>query len=145
MKLHRKNMITRLACAIMAGLFVTPLLAHHLLCGIATQTIWHGFMSGGNHPIIGLEHIALPISFGVMITFLKNRMMALALFVALTIAGTLILLAGFLLMTELVMLASIVFTGFLLIYSGDVKPSAVVAPAHGSGPIPRICVRRSFD
>ena len=134
MRLYRENINTGLACAIIAGFFVRPTLAYHPLSGIAPQTNWQRFLSGVRHLIVCLDHLASPIVFGVMIAFLKNRMMAGALFITTTTAGTLMLLAGgFLPMTELVISASIVLSGFLVTQCRDLKLPTAVALSIGSG------------
>ena len=134
MILYRQNINTVLAYTIIADLFVTLALAYNAPSCIALQTIWHSFLSGLCDPIIGVEHLSFLVAFGVMIAFLKNRMIFGASFIVATKAGTLILLAGgFLPMTELVISASIVLSGFLIIHGRDVKLPTVVALALCSG------------
>ena len=90
---NKEKINTGLACAIIAGLFVTLALAYHSLCDIALHRIWHGFLSGVSHSTIGFDHLAFFIACCVMVAFLKNRMMACTLVITATTAGTSMLLA----------------------------------------------------
>ena len=89
----RKHTNSGLACAIIAVLFVTLALAHHPLGGNAPQTIWPWFLCGLVYPIIGFDHLNFFIASGVIIKFLKNRLMAGVLLVVATTSGILNLLA----------------------------------------------------
>ena len=78
----------------LAILYAAPALAHHPIGGMAPQTIWHGFLSGIAHPIIGFDHLAFILAFGLMTDFVKHQFGAALLFVAAMTCGTLLLLTG---------------------------------------------------
>ena len=91
---YREKIITGLAGAIIAGLFVTLALAYHPIGDIELQKIRHGFLSGVGHPIIGFDYLSFFTVFCVMVAYLKKRMMVCTIFIAATTAGTPILLAA---------------------------------------------------
>lgn len=86
----------RFAFLTVAALMPLPALAHHPMGGAAPQTAWHGLLSGIGHPVIGLDHLAFLIGAGLLASVLARRAGALAigLFVAAGMIGTLLHLAG---------------------------------------------------
>jgi urease accessory protein len=47
-------------------------LAHHPMGGATPQTLWHGFLSGLGHPVIGLDHLAFVIAMGLIAAPLRR-------------------------------------------------------------------------
>ena len=118
----------------LASLYAAPALAHHPIGGMAPQTIWHGFLSGIAHPIIGFDHLAFILAFGLMTAFVKHQFGTALLFVAAMTGGTLLLLTGGTLpLAELIISASIVLTGMLVMWGVTVSYRTIGAIAVSAG------------
>ncbi|MCA8929726.1 MAG: HupE/UreJ family protein [Alphaproteobacteria bacterium] len=91
-------------------------LAHHLMDGATPGSIWQGFSSGVGHPVIGLDHLAFVAAMALLaLRTAAPRLMPLA-FVAMTVAGTGLHLAGISLPgSEAVIALSVVAVGVLAI------------------------------
>lgn len=99
-----------------ALLFASPAIAHHPLGGDAPQTVLHGLISGLAHPVIGPDHLAFVVLIGLAAAFAGRALAGPLAFIGATLAGTAILLAGATLpLTELVITASVVILGALLL------------------------------
>lgn len=111
------------------GLFSTSALAHHPLGGDAPQTVFHGFLSGLAHPVIGIDHLAFVILVGLAAAFAGRSLVAPLVFIGATLAGTAVLLAGVILpLVEAVVVASVVLLGVLLVLGRRVAgPLALIA------------------
>lgn len=100
----------------LALLAATPALAHHPLGDVAPQTFAHGLLSGLAHPVIGLDHLAFVVLAGIAAALTGLRMTGALAFVAATVAGTFVMLAGATLpLAELVIAGSVVVLGALLV------------------------------
>jgi len=114
---------------IMAVSSAAPAFAHHPLGGTIPQTFWQGFASGIGHPIIGFDHLAFLIAFGVLIAFLQARYLLIAGFIAAIAIGNILTVAGIQLgFVELVVASSIVLFGALVI-SGRGQSVLFLLPA----------------
>ena len=94
MATHRSNAI-RVACAVpllLAG--TNAAFAHHVMGGQLPQSFGQGLLSGVGHPVIGVDHFAFVVAVGITAA-LAGRLWGLTLsFVAGTLAGCLVHLAG---------------------------------------------------
>ena len=99
-----------------------PALAHHPMGGALPQTLWQGLLSGLGHPVIGLDHLAFVAGIGLAAAFAPRRLLAPLAYVAATLAGCLLLVAGVALpQVELVVALSVLLVG-LLVLSGRRLP-----------------------
>lgn len=97
-------------------LAATPALAHHPLGGEAPQTVWHGVLSGLAHPIIGLDHFAFIVLAGIAAALAGRGLIGAGVFVAATVGGTFVQLAGVALpLAEIVIAGSVLVLGALLL------------------------------
>ena len=116
------------------AMLASPALAHHPLGGEVPQTMLHGVLSGIGHPIIGFDHLAFVLGIGILAAFQKSRYVLPAGFVAGTVLGTLLILAGVTLpAVEIVITTSVLLVGVIGMM-GRVLPSAAaggVAAAAG--------------
>ncbi len=111
-----------------ALLLAGPALAHHPLGGDAPQTIVHGLISGLAHPVIGLDHLAFVVLVGLAAAFAGRSLAGPLAFVGATLAGTALILLGVALpMAELVIAASVVVLGALLLTGRQVSGPIALA------------------
>jgi len=106
----------RVACAVPLLLAATnAAFAHHVMGGQLPQTFIQGLLSGAGHPVIGVDHLAFVVAVGITAA-LAGRLWALALsFVAGTLAGCLVHLAGVTLpVAELVIAATVLLLGAII-------------------------------
>ncbi len=131
------NKITAKIITVMAAIIagISPAFAHHPLGGEAPQTIANGLLSGVGHPIIGFDHLAFVIGIGILAAFFqKNRSAPIGGFIAGTIAGTALIIAGVTLpLAELAITASVVIVGLLAMNAKTAKPVAAAALACFAG------------
>jgi urease accessory protein len=117
--------VTAAAPAFLAA-SATPAFAHHPMGGTTPETVAAGLLSGIGHPIIGIDHLAFVIAVGLAVAFTGNRFLTPLAFVAATIAGCLVQVAGTALpVAEIVIAASIVALG-ILVLSGRPKGGAIL-------------------
>ncbi len=135
-----KNIHTKITGKIMLGVAamiagISPAFAHHPLGGGAPQTITDGLLSGVGHPIIGFDHLAFVIGIGILAAFFqKNRSAPIGGFIAGTIAGTALIIAGVTLpFAELAITASVVIVGLLAMNAKVAKPMTAAAIACFAG------------
>lgn len=111
-----------------ALLLASPALAHHPLGGEAPQTLFHGLISGLAHPVIGLDHLAFIVLIGLGAAFAGRAIAAPFAFIAATLVGTALHLGGVILpLAELVIAASVVVLGALLVLGRQVAGPAALA------------------
>ncbi len=116
MKATSHNRLTLAASlALLAG--SGQALAHHPMGGETPSTLWQGLLSGLGHPIIGMDHLAFIVAVGLLCAFAGWRSPALPLaLVAATVLGAALQWGGFTLPhVELVVAASVIAAGFLLV------------------------------
>lgn len=98
-----------------ALLAATPALAHHPMGGATPETFAQGLLSGLAHPVIGIDHLAMVVLVGLAAVAAGRALLAPALFIAATLVGTLVQVAGLTLpLAEVVILASVIVVGGLL-------------------------------
>jgi urease accessory protein len=111
-----------------------PAFAHHVMGGRLPDSFATGLLSGIGHPIIGLDHFAFMAGVGIAAAFLPRGIVAIAAFVAATVAGCALHLRGVTLPgAEIVVAASVLFVG-AVIMSGrslPVLPAALVFATAG--------------
>lgn len=111
----------------LALLLATPALAHHPMGGAAPQTLWHGLLSGVAHPVIGLDHLAFVVLAGLAAALAGRGLSGALAFVAATLAGAGVHLAGVALpMAELVIAGSVIVLGALLLTGRDLSGTAAL-------------------
>jgi urease accessory protein len=88
--------VLRTAAAVALGLALAPpAAAHHVMGGALPGTVWEGLLSGLGHPVIGLDHLAFVVAVGAL-AHLLGRVVLLPLdFVAGTVAGCALHIAGY--------------------------------------------------
>jgi urease accessory protein len=92
--------------------------AHHAMGGRTPETLFQGFTSGLAHPVIGVDHLAFLIVVGLLAFGLRapGRFLLPGVFVATTVAGTLVHLgAADLPMAEAVIALSVLLGGLLVL------------------------------
>jgi urease accessory protein len=74
---------------------VQPALAHHVMGGDLTSTLWQGLLSGFGHPIIGIDHFAFVVGVGLVSNLVGRIVLLPLLFVAGTVLGCFVHLQDF--------------------------------------------------
>lgn len=111
-----------------ALLLASPAVAHHPLGGEAPQTVFHGLVSGLAHPVIGLDHLAFVVLVGLAAALAGRSLAGPFAFIAATLAGTAVHLAGVMLpLAELVITASVVGLGAALVMGRQVAGPVALA------------------
>lgn len=111
-----------------ALLLASPAVAHHPLGGEAPQTVFHGLISGLAHPVIGLDHLAFVVLVGLAAALAGRSLAGPFAFIAATLAGTAVHLAGVMLpLAELVITASVVVLGAALVMGRQVAGPVALA------------------
>jgi urease accessory protein len=108
--------ISRATAALALGLgLVPPAAAHHVMGGGLPGTVWEGLLSGLGHPVIGIDHLAFVIGVGAL-AYLMGRVVLLPLvFVAGTVGGCVLHIAGYNLPTpEFVIAATVALAAALV-------------------------------
>ena len=96
--------------------FATPALAHHPLDGRLPANFFEGMMSGFGHPIIGLDHLAFVIASGLLaVGITRGILIPIALTIATGIGAGIHLQAVDLPIPEIIIAASVVIFGVLLV------------------------------
>lgn len=65
-------------------------LAHHPMGGATPGTMMEGLLSGFGHPIIGMDHLLFIMALGVTCFYFGRHVVTIAVFLAGTLAGTLL-------------------------------------------------------
>src|SRR5690349_1033261 len=71
-----------------------PAMAHHVMGGVQPSTLWQGLLSGLGHPVIGLDHLAFVIGVGALAYLMGRVALVPIVFVAGTVAGCALHIAG---------------------------------------------------
>ncbi len=103
------------ATALTLAASALPAFAHHVMGGQTPQTFGQGLLSGVAHPLIDIGHFAFVIAVGITAA-LTGRIWTLAIaFVAGTLAGCFVHLAGVTLpVAELVIAATVLLLGAII-------------------------------
>jgi urease accessory protein len=72
-----------------------PAFAHHMMGGKMPSTLMQGLLSGLGHPIIGIDHLLFIIGVGLLGGILGHRLLLPLVFIAGTLGGAALHLAGF--------------------------------------------------
>ena len=134
MAIHRSYAI-RVACAGPLVLASTcPALAHHVMGGQLPQTFGQGLLSGLGHPVIGVDHFAFVVAVGITAA-LAGRLWALTpAFIAGTLAGCLVHLAGVTLpVAELVIAATVLLLGAIIATNRELPALMLAVLFAGAG------------
>lgn len=126
---------TLAAATLSNALAVGTALAHHPMGGETPQTLWHGFLSGIGHPVIGPDHLAFIVAIGMAAGLVGNGGLGLAAaFVAASSAGVLLHVAklGVPLAEPLVAL-SVIVAGALLFIKTEGRQSLWLGLAAAAG------------
>ena len=135
MAIHRSHAIRVVACAGPLLLASTcAALAHHMMGGKLPQTFGQGLLSGVGHPVIGLDHFAFVVAVGIAAA-LAGRLWALTLsFVAGSLAGCLVHLAGFTLpVAEWVIAATVLLLGAIIATNRELPALMLAVLFAGAG------------
>ncbi|MBR0656504.1 HupE/UreJ family protein [Plastoroseomonas arctica] len=102
----------------------TPAFAHHPTGGLPPATLWEGIASGVAHPVLGLDHLAFLLAAGLLLAAAPRALLA---FLAAALAGALLHRAGFGLgPVELMVAASVIAAGAVLVVAGRARPAAAL-------------------
>ena len=132
--LERRTVVASVAGALASMAITLPAFAHHPLGGEAPQTLMQGFLSGLGHPVIGLDHLAFVIAVGLLAAVVAGGRWVPTAFVAATLVGTGLHLAGLdLPAPELVISTSVVIFGGLAVMRDRLNPGVVCLLAAIAG------------
>ena len=93
-----------------------PAHAHHPMGGAAPETLFQGLLGGLAHPVIGTDHLAMIVLVGLAAASAGRLLAGPFMFIAATMMGTMVHLAGVTLpLAEAVILASVIAVGALLV------------------------------
>ena len=102
--------------------FATPALAHHPLGGRLPANFFEGMMSGFGHPIIGFDHLAFVIASGLLaVGIARGILIPIAFVIATGIGAGIHLQAIDLPIPEIIIAASVVLFGVLLVIRQNQK------------------------
>ena len=115
------------ATALTLAASTLPVFAHHVMGGQMPQTFGEGLLSGVGHPLIDIGHFAFVVAVGITAA-LTGRIWTLTLaFVAGTLAGCFVHLAGITLpVAELVIAATVLLLGAIIATNREL-PSLMLA------------------
>lgn len=154
MKSLKQNLYSRKFLLIAAIIFIeflisAPAFAHHPLDGRLPANFFEGIMSGFGHPMIGLDHLAFVVASGLIALGITGGILIPVAFVIATGIGAGIHLAAIdLPLPEIIIAASVLVFGILLVikgkqgknsnYTGKVSTLAAIAGlfhgfAYGEG------------
>ncbi len=129
MKLLKQNSYLRklaIAAAIVAIelLITAPAFAHHPLDGKLPTNFFEGIMSGFGHPVIGIDHLAFVVAVGLIaVGTAAGIIIPLAFIFATGIGAGIHLVSISLPIPEIVIAASVVLFGVLLVLNNKQKTS----------------------
>ncbi|KNX40244.1 HupE / UreJ protein [Roseovarius tolerans] len=108
--------MTRLLAILFATLAAMPAFAHDAAGGEAPQSMWHGFLGGLAHPVIGLDHLAFVVLVGLAAAGASRLVAGPAAFIAATLIGTLLHVNGVVLPVAwaVIGMATLVLAGLLI-------------------------------
>jgi urease accessory protein len=97
-----------------------PAFAHHPMGGELPQNFLNGILSGIAHPIIGFDHLAFILTFGIITSYFKNKVILPLYFVTFSLMGT-IVSVNFLVVpfSELIISLSIIIAGLTSLYDKE--------------------------
>ncbi len=108
--------------------------AHHLMGGRAPATVGEGLLSGLAHPVIGIDHLLVGLSLGMLSSRLSKGWVVLGAFVLASLAGTALHLMKIdVPAAEVAIAASVVCLGGLLLAAARGALGAWAVLAAGAG------------
>ena len=106
-------------------ILATPALAHHPLDGRLPANLFEGMMSGFGHPVIGIDHLAFVIASGLLaLVISKGILIPIAFVIATGIGAGIHLQSIDLPIPEIVIAASVVIFGILLVICKNPKQTS---------------------
>ena len=111
-----------------------PAFAHHPMGGPLPQNFLNGILSGIAHPIIGFDHLAFILTFGIIASYFKNKVILPLYFITFSLIGT-ILSVNFLVVpfSELIISLSIIVAGLTSLYQKKINIYFPIILALGGG------------
>jgi urease accessory protein len=111
-----------------------PAFAHHPMGGELPQNFLNGILSGIAHPIIGFDHLAFILTFGIITSYFKNKVILPLYFVTFSLIGT-IVSVNFLVVpfSELIISLSIIIAGLTSLYEKKINIYFPIILALGGG------------
>jgi len=111
-----------------------PAFAHHPMGGALPQNFLNGILSGIAHPIIGFDHLAFILTFGIIASYFKNKFILPLYFITFSLIGT-ILSVNFLVVpfSELIISLSIIIAGLTSLYDKKINIYFPIILASGGG------------
>ena len=111
-----------------------PAFAHHPMGGPLPQNFLNGILSGIAHPIIGFDHLAFILTFGIIASYFKNKVILPLYFITFSLIGT-ILSVNFLVVpfSELIISLSIIIAGLTSLYDKKINIYFPIILALGGG------------
>lgn len=120
--------------AALIALSATPALAHHPMGGATPATLMEGLLSGFGHPMIGFDHLAFIVAMGIAAAFTPRPLLSPLAFVAATVAGCALLLAGVgLPLVEIFVTGSVVLAGAMVLSGRRFAPGLWLALFAAAG------------
>jgi urease accessory protein len=108
--------------------------AHHPMGGTIPRTLWHGFLSGLGHPVIGLDHLAFVVAMGLLAAPLaRGALMPLAFLSAGAIGASLHLAGVDLPFAEAAVALSVLALGALILARRPAPTPALAALFAAAG------------
>src|SRR5262245_54518391 len=93
--------------------------AHHVMGGRTPATLLEGLLSGLGHPLIGIDHLAFIVAVGLAVGMAGLSMLIPALFIAASVIGVALHVAGVTLpKAELIVALSVLLAGALIATDG---------------------------
>ena len=111
-----------------------PAFSHHPMGGELPQNFLNGILSGIGHPIIGFDHLAFILTFGIITSYFKNKVLLPLCFVTFSLIGT-IVSVNFLVVpfSELIISLSIIVAGLTSLYEKKINIYFPIILALGGG------------
>ena len=102
--------------------------------GELPQNFLNGILSGIAHPIIGFDHLAFILTFGIITSYFKNKVILPLYFVTFSLIGT-IVSVNFLVVpfSELIISLSIIIAGLTSLYEKKINIYFPIILALGGG------------
>jgi len=115
MYIKKINLFSKLFIILNFFFITFPVFAHHPMGGTLPESFFQGFISGLAHPIIGLDHLAFILSFGIIIMYSNARLILASCFVLCSLIGVLLTLYNFALpFNEIFIALSVVLAGLMV-------------------------------
>ena len=111
-----------------------PAFAHHPMGGELPLNFLNGILSGIGHPIIGFDHLAFILTFGIITSYFKNKVILPLYFLTFSLIGT-IVSVNFLVVpfSELIISLSIIVAGLTSLYEKKINIYFPIILALGGG------------